>query len=114
MKLGFGFYRHMLDADNLAFARQAGATHAVVHLVDYFRQGNPAPIRGPISPPGDHGGWGFRGRSLRALDAAGTARNQTAHRGRGIGLGRRSKILIRRIGMTCFWTGHAKRRSSKA
>ncbi len=36
MKLGLGLYRHMLTAENLRFARQAGATHIVAHLVDYF------------------------------------------------------------------------------
>ena len=39
MKLGLGLYRHMLTADNFRFARQAGATHIVAHLVDYFKQG---------------------------------------------------------------------------
>ena len=39
MKLGLGLYRHMLTEDNLRFARQAGATHIVAHLVDYFRAG---------------------------------------------------------------------------
>jgi mannonate dehydratase len=37
MKLGLGLYRHMLTADNFAFAKQAGATHIVAHLTDYFR-----------------------------------------------------------------------------
>jgi mannonate dehydratase len=36
MKLGLGLYRHMLTRDNFRFARQAGATHIVAHLVDYF------------------------------------------------------------------------------
>lgn len=39
MKLGFGFYRNMLNRTNYDFAVQCGATHAVVHLVDYFYQG---------------------------------------------------------------------------
>ena len=39
MKLGLGLYRHMLTADNFRFARQAGATHIVAHLVDYFHGG---------------------------------------------------------------------------
>lgn len=38
MKLGLGLYRAMLTPDNFRFARQAGATHLVVHLVDYFGQ----------------------------------------------------------------------------
>jgi mannonate dehydratase len=36
MKLGLGLYRFMLTRDNFRFARQAGATHIVAHLVDYF------------------------------------------------------------------------------
>jgi mannonate dehydratase len=39
MKLGLGLYRHMLTRDYYDFARQAGCTHIIVHLVDYFRQG---------------------------------------------------------------------------
>lgn len=38
MKLGLGLYRHMLTTENFRFARQAGATHIVAHLVDYFSQ----------------------------------------------------------------------------
>ena len=38
MKLGLGLYRSMLTPANFRFARQAGATHLVVHLVDYFNQ----------------------------------------------------------------------------
>lgn len=36
MKLGLGLYRSMLTAENFRFAKQAGATHLVVHLTDYF------------------------------------------------------------------------------
>ena len=36
MKIGLGLYRHMLTGGNFQFARQAGATHIVAHLVDYF------------------------------------------------------------------------------
>lgn len=43
MKLGLGLYRHMLTEDNLKFARQAGATHIVAHLVDYFSSGPTIP-----------------------------------------------------------------------
>lgn len=38
MKIGLGLYRRMLTADNFRFARQAGCTHVVAHLVDYFQQ----------------------------------------------------------------------------
>ena len=59
MKIGFGLYRHMLTRDNLQFARQAGATHIVVHLVDYFNQGEGNSRKN--QPIGDSGGWGFAG-----------------------------------------------------
>lgn len=36
VKLGLGLYRHMLTPENFRFARQAGATHIVAHLVNYF------------------------------------------------------------------------------
>ncbi|MCC6126550.1 MAG: mannonate dehydratase [Pirellulales bacterium] len=39
MKLGIGFYRHMLKDENFRFARQCGCTHVVAHLVDYFQGG---------------------------------------------------------------------------
>ena len=59
MKLGFGFYRHMLDDAHFRFARQCGATHAVVHLVDYFNQGR-SNVPGD-QPLGDLHGWGRAG-----------------------------------------------------
>ncbi|MGC1686558.1 MAG: mannonate dehydratase [Candidatus Acidiferrales bacterium] len=43
MKIGLGLYRHMLTRDYYDFARQAGCTHVVVHLVDYFKQGSSNP-----------------------------------------------------------------------
>ncbi|NQT36029.1 MAG: mannonate dehydratase [Planctomycetes bacterium] len=39
MKIGLGLYRRMFTPENLRFARQAGCTHVVAHLVDYFREG---------------------------------------------------------------------------
>jgi mannonate dehydratase len=39
MKLGLGLYRQALTQENFRFARQAGCTHVVVHLVDYFQEG---------------------------------------------------------------------------
>lgn len=59
MKLGLGLYRHMLTRENFQFARQAGATHLVVHLVDYFKAGahNPADNQ----PTGTELGWGRAG-----------------------------------------------------
>ena len=60
MKLGLGLYRHMLNDDYYSFAVQAGCTHVVVHLVDYFKNGslNPLdnqPTGGKDSP------WGIAG-----------------------------------------------------
>lgn len=51
MKLGLGLYRGLLTEANFEFAKQAGVTHLVVHLVDYFNGANPklesgAPNRG--------------------------------------------------------------------
>ncbi|MCL6456887.1 MAG: mannonate dehydratase [Gorillibacterium sp.] len=36
MKLGLGLYRDRLNLDNYRFAKQAGCTHIVAHLVDYY------------------------------------------------------------------------------
>lgn len=38
MKLGLGLYGNMLTADNFKFARQAGATHIVAHVVGHFQK----------------------------------------------------------------------------
>ncbi len=60
MKLGLGLYRHLLTRENFQFARQAGATHLVIHLVDYFRgggEGNPRDNQ----PTGTDRGWGLAG-----------------------------------------------------
>jgi mannonate dehydratase len=59
MKLGFGFYKHMLNDEHYRFARQCGATHAVVHLVDYFNQGGSNTRTD--QPLGDLHGWGYAG-----------------------------------------------------
>jgi mannonate dehydratase len=59
MKLGLGLYRHMLTRENFAFARQAGATHLVVHLVDYFRGGAHNPRDN--QPTGTQQAWGLAG-----------------------------------------------------
>lgn len=54
MKLGLGLYRASLTEENFKFARQAGATHLVVHLVDYFRGANPSLAAGSDL----EAGWG--------------------------------------------------------
>lgn len=59
MKLGLGLYRHMLTRENFLFARQAGATHLIVHLVDYFRGGEHNPQGN--QPTGSDQGWGLAG-----------------------------------------------------
>jgi mannonate dehydratase len=59
MKLGLGLYRHMLTRENFQFARQAGATHIVAHLVDYFRGGSHHPR--DSQPTGTDDGWGLAG-----------------------------------------------------
>ena len=65
MKLGFGFYCRMLNRKHYRFARQCGATHAVVHLVDYFHQSsdNNAPDNQPI---GGTSGWGIAGATAES------------------------------------------------
>jgi mannonate dehydratase len=59
MKLGLGLYRHLLTRENFQFARQAGATHIVAHLVDYFKGGGPG--AGGDQPTGTDYGWGLAG-----------------------------------------------------
>jgi len=60
MKLGLGLYRHMLNEDYYAFAVQAGCTHVIVHLVDYFKQGEANPLQN--QPTGDKDKpWGVAG-----------------------------------------------------
>jgi mannonate dehydratase len=63
MKLGLGLYRHMLTRDNFQFARQAGATHIVAHLVDYFKGG--AHAAQDNQPTGAEHGWGLAGDPAR-------------------------------------------------
>jgi mannonate dehydratase len=52
MKIGLGLYREQLTPDNLQFAVQAGATHIVAHLTNYFRGADPRIANG------DDSGWG--------------------------------------------------------
>jgi mannonate dehydratase len=59
MKLGLGLYRHQLNADHYAFARQCGCTHLVAHLVDYFRSSRSN--QPGDQPVGDDHGWGLAG-----------------------------------------------------
>jgi mannonate dehydratase len=67
MKLGLGLYRHMLTREHFRFARQAGATAIVAHLVDYFSGGSHGSADN--QPTGTHQGWGRAGSpSLWTLD----------------------------------------------
>jgi len=59
MRLGLGLYKHMLTRENFQFARQAGATHIVAHLVDYFKGG--AHGAHDNQPTGTDQGWGRAG-----------------------------------------------------
>lgn len=67
MKLGLGLYRHMLTRENFRFARQAGATHLVVHLVDYFKGGGHSSL--DDQPTGTDQGWGLAGDPERLWTA---------------------------------------------
>jgi mannonate dehydratase len=60
MNVGLGLYRHMLTRDNYDFARQAGCTHVVVHLVDYFNRGTTNP-RDNQPTGGKYEPWGVAG-----------------------------------------------------
>jgi mannonate dehydratase len=60
MKIGLGLYGHMLTRDHYDFARQAGCTHVVVHLVDYFNRGPSNPRNN--QPSGSrYEPWGYAG-----------------------------------------------------
>jgi mannonate dehydratase len=60
MKLGLGLYRHMLAPEHYAFAAQAGCTHVVVHLVDYFKGGTSNPANNQPTGRKDSP-WGIAG-----------------------------------------------------
>lgn len=67
MKLGLGLYQHMLNDNHYRFAKQCGATHLVVHMVDYF--GHTKNREGDNQPVGEKEGWGMAGDgSLWTLD----------------------------------------------
>jgi mannonate dehydratase len=64
VKIGLGLYRHMLTRQYYDFARQAGCTHVVVHLVDYFNQGSSNPRNN--QPTGSkYEPWGVAGDPQR-------------------------------------------------
>ena len=56
MKLGLGLYKSILTKKNFQFAKQAGATHLVVQLVDYIQTGeNPTLTNNYLDS------WGYTG-----------------------------------------------------
>ncbi|QCX40409.1 TIM barrel protein [Aureibaculum algae] len=57
MKLGFGLYKHMLNTQHYNFAKQCGATHLVIHMVDYFGHNKD----NADQPIGGKDGWGKAG-----------------------------------------------------
>lgn len=60
MKVGLGLYRHTLTREYYDFARQAGCTHVVIHLVDYFNQASSNP-RNNQPTGGKYEPWGVAG-----------------------------------------------------
>jgi mannonate dehydratase len=60
MKIGLGLYRHMLTREYYDFARQAGCTHLVIHLVDYFNQNSANPRNNQPTGERDQP-WGLAG-----------------------------------------------------
>ena len=66
----------MLTRENFQFARQAGATHIVAHLVDYFRGGSQKTK--DDQPTGTDRGWGIAGDPDRlwSLDELVTLRRE--------------------------------------
>jgi mannonate dehydratase len=69
MKIGLGLYRHMLTREYYDFARQAGCTHVVVHLVDYFHQGGTNPRNNQPSGA-KYEPWGVAGDPQRLWTVA--------------------------------------------
>ena len=84
MHLGLGLYRHMLTRENFQFARQAGATHIVAHLVDYFKGGAHHP--GDSQPTGTEQGWGLAGDPEKLWSAGELRALRTAVEAEGLKL----------------------------
>jgi mannonate dehydratase len=63
MKLGLGLYRDLLTDDNFRFARQAGCTHIVAHLTNYFAGASP-----DLRSGGDMGWGSCEGAGLWSQD----------------------------------------------
>jgi len=71
----------MLTPENFRFAKQAGATHIVAHLVDYFRGSEGGANDG--QPTGSDKGWGLAGdpNQLWTLEELVTLRNNVESHG---------------------------------
>ncbi len=71
----------MLTAENFRFARQAGATHIVAHLVDYFKGAKQS--SGDDQPTGTDNGWGQAGDpdKLWSLDELSSLRRTVEQHG---------------------------------
>lgn len=82
MKLGFGLYRHMLTPANFRFARQCGATHLIIHLVDYFAS-KKTDQGSSNQPVGASEGWGPAGdeNQLWSLEELISIRRQVEEQG---------------------------------
>jgi mannonate dehydratase len=85
MKIGLGLYRYMLTPEYFAFARQAGCTHIVVHMVDYFHKAksNPRdnqPTGARLDP------WGVAGDPNKLWTVAELKRLRTDIEGTGLQL----------------------------
>ena len=77
MKVGLGLYRHMLTRDYYDFARQAGCTHVVIHLVDYFNQSSSNPRHNQPTGGKDQP-WGVAGDAEKLWTTQELARIRTA------------------------------------
>lgn len=67
MKIGLGLYRHMLKPENYQFARQAGATHIIAHLTDYFSTGTALP-----DETTEGGSWGLASSHIWTVEELAT------------------------------------------
>ena len=76
VKLGLGLYRHLLNRDHYQFAVQAGATHIVAHLCDYFAHG-----RRDGQPIENGSGWGRAGSPLWTVDELSALRREVNEAG---------------------------------
>lgn len=89
IKLGFGFYQHMLNTEGYRFARQCGATHAVVHLVDYLYKADEMRAERQKDvvdnqPVGGDEGWGIAGATVHLWEVESLRRIKKEMAGHGL------------------------------